>query len=92
MSRRVRCCMVWVLALTLVACTLASAAPEGQLTMAVHFTLAPTLFEPGGDAGPRHAVHVSLRAPRLTREGDAGPEYGAQPGGVVERIAGWARL
>jgi peptide/nickel transport system substrate-binding protein len=43
--------MAWVLALTLVACTLASAAPEGQLTMAVHFTLAPTLFEPAETPG-----------------------------------------
>jgi peptide/nickel transport system substrate-binding protein len=40
-----------VLALTLVAGTLASAAPEGQLTMAVHFTLAPTLFEPAETPG-----------------------------------------
>ena len=51
MSRRARCFMVWVLALTLVACTLASAAPEGQLTTAVHFTLAPTLFEPAETPG-----------------------------------------
>jgi peptide/nickel transport system substrate-binding protein len=43
--------MGWVLALTLVAGTLASAAPEGQLTMAVHFTLAPTLFEPAETPG-----------------------------------------
>jgi peptide/nickel transport system substrate-binding protein len=51
MSRRIRHLMGWVLALTLVAGTLASAAPEGQLTMAVHFTLAPTLFEPAETPG-----------------------------------------
>jgi len=51
MSRRIRHLMGWVLALTLVAGTLASAAPEGQLTMAVHFTLSPTLFEPAETPG-----------------------------------------
>src|SRR5499425_2839898 len=50
-SRRARHLMVWVLALMLAACTLASAAPEGQLTMAVHFTPAPTLFEPAETPG-----------------------------------------
>ena len=90
MSRRARHLMVLVLALTLVACTLASAGPEGQLTTAVPFTLAPTLFEPA-DAGPCHAVHVPLRAARRAREANAGQEYDAQLGGVVERIVGWAR-
>ena len=51
MSRRARCFMVWVLALTLIASAFASAAPEGQLSMAVHFTLAPTLFEPAETPG-----------------------------------------
>src|SRR5215510_10040781 len=51
MSRRARHLMIWVLALTLAAYTLASAAPEGQLTMAVHFTPAPTLFEPAETPG-----------------------------------------
>src|SRR5262245_11004866 len=46
----------------------------------------------GGDAGPRLAVHVPLRAPRRAREAHAGQEYGAQPGGVVEHVAGWPRL
>jgi peptide/nickel transport system substrate-binding protein len=40
-----------VLALTLGAAALASAAAEGQLTSAVHFTLAPTLFEPAETPG-----------------------------------------
>jgi peptide/nickel transport system substrate-binding protein len=43
--------MVWVLALTLGATALASAAPEGELTSAVHFTIAPTLFEPAETPG-----------------------------------------
>ena len=51
MSRRARRLMVWVFALTLVASTLARAAPEGQLTTAVHFTPAPTLFEPAETSG-----------------------------------------
>src|SRR5437867_13344847 len=51
MSRRARCLMVWVLALTLVAAALVSAAPEGELTSAVHFTIAPTLFEPAETPG-----------------------------------------
>src|SRR5712691_2210740 len=45
-----------------------------------------------GDAGSRVAVYVPLCAPRRAREANAGQEYGAQPGGVMERIAGWARL
>jgi peptide/nickel transport system substrate-binding protein len=43
--------MVWVFALTLVASTRVRAAPEGQLTTAVHFTPAPTLFEPAETPG-----------------------------------------
>jgi peptide/nickel transport system substrate-binding protein len=39
------------LALTLGAPRPAVAAPEGQLTWAVHFTLAPTLFDPGETPG-----------------------------------------
>src|SRR5215510_5509618 len=45
-----------------------------------------------GEAGPRLAVHVPLRAPRRAREANAGQEYGAQPGRVVEHVAGWAGL
>src|SRR5919202_3992088 len=51
MSRRARRLMMWVLALTLGAAALASAAPEGELTSAVHFTIAPTLFEPAETPG-----------------------------------------
>jgi peptide/nickel transport system substrate-binding protein len=51
MRRCARYLRVWVLALTLGAAALASAAAEGQLTSAVHFTLAPTLFEPAETPG-----------------------------------------
>jgi len=40
-----------VLALVLVLPSLALAAPEGQLTLALHFSLAPTLFEPAETPG-----------------------------------------
>src|SRR5919197_1117006 len=51
MSRHTRRLMLWVLALTLATAALASAAPEGELTSAVHFTIAPTLFEPAETPG-----------------------------------------
>ena len=51
MSRRVGCCIAWVLALMLLTYTQGRAAPAGQLTIAVHFTLAPTLFEPAETPG-----------------------------------------
>jgi peptide/nickel transport system substrate-binding protein len=40
-----------VLALVVTAPGLALAAPEGQMTLALHFTLAPTLFEPAETPG-----------------------------------------
>ncbi len=51
MSPRTRCIMVWALALLLIAPALALAAPEGQVTYALHFSLAPTLFEPAETPG-----------------------------------------
>jgi peptide/nickel transport system substrate-binding protein len=80
--------MVWVLALTLVAATLANAAPEGQLTMAVHFTPAPTLFEPAETPGLvspfmfLYALHDALvkpmpgqsMAPSLAESWSASPD------------------
>jgi len=54
----------------------------------LHFTLAPTLFEPR----PHHAVHDPLRAPRRPREADAGPGHGALPRGVVDDVARRAHL
>ena len=50
MSQRPRIIVV-VLALVLIVPTLALAAPEGQMTLALHFSLAPTLFEPAETPG-----------------------------------------
>jgi peptide/nickel transport system substrate-binding protein len=43
--------LVGVLAVTLMVPSWALAAPEGQMTLALHFTLAPTLFEPAETPG-----------------------------------------
>src|SRR5262245_30401376 len=40
-----------VLALVVIVPAVALAAPEGQMTYAIHFTLAPTLFEPAETPG-----------------------------------------
>jgi peptide/nickel transport system substrate-binding protein len=48
MSRRI---MVIAVALVLAGPGLAFAAPEGQMTVALHFSLAPTLFEPAETPG-----------------------------------------
>ena len=91
MSRRARHLMVWVLALTLVACTLASAAPEGQLTTAVHFTLAPTLFEPAETPGLvtpfmfLYALHDALVKPMPDKSmaPSLAESWSASPDGLV---------
>src|ERR1044071_3817254 len=46
-----RCVTIAVLALALLAPARALAAPEGQMTWALHFSLAPTLFEPAETPG-----------------------------------------
>jgi peptide/nickel transport system substrate-binding protein len=51
MSRRARSIAAGALALALLAPAPAPAAPEGQLTWATHFTLAPTFFEPAETSG-----------------------------------------
>src|SRR2546428_1038983 len=51
MNRRRRQIVAGVLALTLAASTRAMAASEGQMTWAVHFSLAPTFFEPAETSG-----------------------------------------
>src|SRR5688572_8852024 len=50
MSRRVLRTVI-VLALVLIVPAIALAAPEGQMTWALHFSLAPTLFEPAETPG-----------------------------------------
>ena len=74
---RVRSCLFATLALvaTIAAPTgPAAAAPEGQLTYAVHVSLAPTWFDPAETSGMIHAIPGALRAPRRPREAHAGPE------------------
>src|SRR3989442_9440014 len=51
MRQRARYVVTGVLALALLLPAWASAAPEGQLTLATHFSIAPTLFEPAETAG-----------------------------------------
>src|SRR5437870_13705444 len=76
MNRRRRQIVARVLALTLIASTHAIAAPEGradapagQMTWALHFTLAPTLFEPAETPGlitpfmMLYALHDALVKP-----------------------------
>src|SRR5437879_12362053 len=91
MSRRARCLVVWVLALTLVAAALASAAPEGELTSAVHFTIAPTLFEPAETPGMvspfmfLYALHDALvkPMPEKTMAPSLAESWSASPDGLV---------
>jgi len=64
-----RCVMIAVLASMLVAPVGAFAAPEGQMTWALHFLLAPTLFEPAETPGVvspfmiLYALHDALVKP-----------------------------
>jgi peptide/nickel transport system substrate-binding protein len=67
--RRSRRIMVWVVILVLAAPVLTLAAPEGQMTWALHFSLAPTLFEPAETPGVvspfmiLYALHDALVKP-----------------------------
>jgi len=69
LRRRSRRLMVVVFALLPVAPGLAHAAPEGQMTWALHFSLAPTLFEPAETPGVvspfmiLYALHDALVKP-----------------------------
>ena len=68
------------------------AAPAGQMTWALHFSLAPTLFEPAETPGLitpfmiLYALHDALVKPMPEQD------HGAEPGRVVERVARRARL
>ena len=50
---------ILTLALTMGAPALAAAQPAGQMTWALHFTPAPTLFEPAETPGLDHARSCS---------------------------------
>ncbi len=69
LRRRSRRILIGVVALVLVAPALALAAPEGQMSWALHFSLAPTLFEPAETPGVvspfmiLYALHDALVKP-----------------------------
>src|ERR1044071_2857358 len=64
-----RCVTIAMLALVLLVPARALAAPEGQMTWALHFSLAPTLFEPAETPGVvspfmiLYALHDALVKP-----------------------------
>ena len=91
---RVRSCLFATLALvaTIAAPTgPAAAAPEGQMTYAVHVSLAPTWFDPAETSGiitpfmVLYALHDALVKPMPGKRG-------AEPGRVVDGGAGRAEL
>jgi peptide/nickel transport system substrate-binding protein len=69
LRRRSRGIAIGVLTLVLLAPGLALASPEGQMTWALHFSLAPTLFEPAETPGVvspfmiLYALHDALVKP-----------------------------
>ncbi|MGH7309825.1 MAG: ABC transporter substrate-binding protein, partial [Candidatus Rokuibacteriota bacterium] len=69
LRRRSRPIMIAVVALVLVAPALVLAAPEGEMSWALHFSLAPTLFEPAETPGVvspfmiLYALHDALVKP-----------------------------
>ncbi len=65
-----------------------AAVPQGQLTWAVHVSLAPTWFDPADTQAVDHAVHGALRAARRDGEADAGNAPGAVPRRIVADVGG----
>src|SRR5512145_2449645 len=69
LRRRSRRILVGIVTLVLIAPALALAAPEGQMSWALHFSLAPTLFEPAETPGVvspfmiLYALHDALVKP-----------------------------
>jgi peptide/nickel transport system substrate-binding protein len=92
-SRRTRRVVAGVLALMTVASTpaLADEAPVGQMTWALHFTPAPTLFEPAETAGlitpfiVLYALHDALVKPMpgRTMAPSLAESWSASPDGLV---------
>ena len=60
------------------------AQPKGKMTWAIHFTIAPTFFEPAETTGI-YVVSVSLCHARCPGETHAGQSAGPQPGRILER-------
>jgi hypothetical protein len=81
-----------IAAIVLAVASPSAAAPEGQLTWAVHVSLAPTWFDPAETSGIitpflfLYALHDAMVKPM------PGTLNGARPGRVVERLTRWARL
>ena len=66
-------------------------AADGQITIAVQISLAPTwLTRP--DRGRHHPLPDAVRAPRRPREADARQRVDAEPGRVVDAVEGRAHL
>src|SRR5438128_6805737 len=93
MSRHLRVIAAGVLALMCVASTpvLAAEAPAGQMTWALHFSLAPTLFEPAETPGLitpfmiLYALHDALvkPMPEKTVALSLAESWSASPDGLV---------
>jgi peptide/nickel transport system substrate-binding protein len=83
--------MVVLLALALLGPAVASASPEGQMTWALHFSLAPTLFEPAETPGVvspfmiLYALHDALVKPMPGKAMSPGlaESWTASPDGLV---------
>jgi len=92
-SRRTRLIAAFVLALMSVAATpvLAAEPPAGQMTWALHFSLAPTLFEPAETAGLitpfmiLYALHDALvkPMPEKTMAPSLAESWSTSPDGLV---------
>src|SRR5262247_4094580 len=98
MNRRTRQLAAGVLALSLAASTYLAAAPashaeapSGQMTWALHFTLAPTLFEPAETPGlitpflTLYALHDALVKPMPGKvmTGSLAESWTTSPDGLV---------
>ena len=66
--------------------------PAGQMTCAVHVTLAPRWLDPGETEGAITPFMVLYADPRRAREADAGRPAAAEPGRVVDRLPRRAHL
>ena len=63
-----------------------AAAPEGQLTWAMHVSVPPTWFDPADTQAIIIAVHDPVRAARRDGQADAGHAAGAEPRQIVVRL------
>ena len=84
--------LVAILLLTLGSWSTAVAAPEGQLTTAVHVSMAPTWFDPAETVGiitPFMFLYAMHDALVKSMPGNA---HGPEPGRVLDRLAGQPRV